>query len=240
MDKSSRIPTPRGDQGAALPGWVLPSPRRGAYPPRQGLRKHSPLSPRARVDNNPRRSLPSTPYNPAPAYDPRMPVVPSTPCPTTGCPHLRPCPDHTSTSWAGARDRRRAKTGLTGHAEQRRAKRILHRYGSICHVCHEGAADEVDHVIPLAEGGEDHEDNLRPIHRSPCHLEKTRRERERGRARARGEVTMLDLVSDRGGGGVPPRPATGSGSRGAARARRDEFPTRLPEPRSPRRGTFGP
>lgn len=53
----------------------------------------------------------------------------------------------------------------------------------ICHVCRQPGADQVDHVICIAEDGPDTEENLAPIHSRPCHTEKTHREAERGRAR---------------------------------------------------------
>lgn len=63
----------------------------------------------------------------------------------------------------------------------------MRKHNGICHVCHQPHADEIDHVIPLAEGGTDDDDNRRPIHHTPCHTRKTARERERARRRARGE-----------------------------------------------------
>lgn len=67
----------------------------------------------------------------------------------------------------------------------------MRRHHGICHICGEPFADEIDHVIPLAEGGPDTEANLRPIHSKPCHVNKTRAEAARGRARARGEAPPL-------------------------------------------------
>jgi len=63
----------------------------------------------------------------------------------------------------------------------------MRQHRGICHVCGEMFADQIDHVIPLAEGGADHESNLRPIHRVPCHAAKSQAEATRGRARARGK-----------------------------------------------------
>lgn len=59
----------------------------------------------------------------------------------------------------------------------------MERDDGICHICHYAGADEVDHVIPLAEGGVDDETNLAPIHKTPCHAEKTQAEARRSRGR---------------------------------------------------------
>lgn len=85
---------------------------------------------------------------------------------------------HAAPAWAGSR---RRESTLSGWAQQRRAKRILRRYDGICHVCGQPGASEVDHVIPLGEGGPDVEDNLRPIHPDPCHKRKTQEEAARAR-----------------------------------------------------------
>jgi 5-methylcytosine-specific restriction endonuclease McrA len=52
----------------------------------------------------------------------------------------------------------------------------------ICHVCDRPGADQVDHVVPLAEGGADEDWNLAPIHSEPCHRRKTAAEAKRARA----------------------------------------------------------
>lgn len=74
---------------------------------------------------------------------------------------------------------------LQGSRRQQRKDnaRILKRHRGICHVCGGAGATEVDHVVPLAEGGRDHPSNKRPIHSVPCHAEKTKAEAARGRAR---------------------------------------------------------
>lgn len=54
----------------------------------------------------------------------------------------------------------------------------------ICHVCGRPGSDEVDHVIPLSQGGADTIANKRPIHSTPCHEEKTQREAQRARGAA--------------------------------------------------------
>lgn len=60
---------------------------------------------------------------------------------------------------------------------------MLFEHGGVCHVCGGPGADEADHVVPLAEGGPDTLENMRPIHGQPCHREKTAREAARGRTR---------------------------------------------------------
>ncbi|CAN5794309.1 HNH endonuclease signature motif containing protein [soil metagenome] len=89
------------------------------------------------------------------------------------------CDEHRRKPWATST--RRQHVGLSGSAEQARAKRILERYLHCCHVCGGVDADQVDHVIPLAEGGPDDESNLFPIH-AACHREKTAAEARRARA----------------------------------------------------------
>lgn len=47
---------------------------------------------------------------------------------------------------------------------------VFRIYGDICHVCHRPGANDVDHL----EAGDNHAiENLRPIHRFPCHARKS-------------------------------------------------------------------
>ena len=54
---------------------------------------------------------------------------------------------------------------------------IFHRWTGQCHLCGgritAGERWDVEHVIPLAQGGADEGDNLRPAH-TKCHAVKTR------------------------------------------------------------------
>tara|TARA_B110001450_G_C17493964_1_gene429527 strand:+ start:254 stop:586 length:333 start_codon:yes stop_codon:yes gene_type:complete len=62
---------------------------------------------------------------------------------------------------------------LTAHEK----RFVAARGGWTCSVCH-GMLDatyEVDHIVPLHKGGEDHVDNCQALHRT-CHAEKTQRE----------------------------------------------------------------
>jgi 5-methylcytosine-specific restriction protein A len=73
-------------------------------------------------------------------------------------------------------------------AKQRRI--ILARDRGICHVCGGLGADEADHVIPLAEGGEHGLANGAAIHAQPCHETKSREESARGYARRMAKLRL--------------------------------------------------
>lgn len=109
---------------------------------------------------------------------PRAPKI----CSAPRCPNLQPCPnpDHTPAPWAGSR---RSERTISGSAQQKRAARIMRKHERVCHVCGKPMADEVDHVVPVGEGGADTDDNLRPIHSVPCHKRKTATEAARARRR---------------------------------------------------------
>lgn len=94
------------------------------------------------------------------------------------------CPEHEPKAWATS-DRASRQT-ISGSANQKRRRRILEELLYCCHVCGQvGNAEdlEVDHVIPLGEGGADEDHNLAPIHKD-CHREKTAAEAGRARDRA--------------------------------------------------------
>lgn len=93
------------------------------------------------------------------------------------------CPEHEPKPWAASK--RATKQTISGSANQKRRKRILEGYLYCCHRCGKTGTDqnmEVDHVIPLGEGGADAEHNLAPIHKD-CHREKTQEEATRARQR---------------------------------------------------------
>ena len=56
---------------------------------------------------------------------------------------------------------------------------IFNRNGGVCHLCAGkitvGEAWDVEHVIPLAQGGDDDGDNLQPAHRK-CHADKSKQD----------------------------------------------------------------
>lgn len=100
-------------------------------------------------------------------------------CPTIGCTNLLPCAEHERKPWAGSTHNRNRT--ISGSKEQARSRKILMRDRYVCHVCGGFGANQADHVIPLAEGGQDDESNLAAIHAEPCHRAKTAREAARGR-----------------------------------------------------------
>lgn len=114
-----------------------------------------------------------------------MPRTKVTVCARPGCPELRPCPveGHEPKPWASSTRKQHVRSGWQ---QQRDNKRILRRHRYICHVCGEFGAMQVDHVMPLFEGGPDTDDNKRPIHAEPCHREKTAAEAARARGHRRG------------------------------------------------------
>lgn len=92
------------------------------------------------------------------------------------------CAAHTVDTWHRAKQRRPDQA--SGWDRQRRNAKVMEAHSGICHICLLPGADQVDHVIPLGEGGEDVDSNLRPIHANPCHRAKTAQEAARGLDRA--------------------------------------------------------
>lgn len=89
-------------------------------------------------------------------------------CGRPGCPNLTEgrdpkCPQHTPSPFEGHRERRRQMTGVTsGWAEDKHRKRALERDRYRCVEC--GAeATEVDHIVPIMQGGTWALDNLQSL-----------------------------------------------------------------------------
>lgn len=116
-------------------------------------------------------------------------------CRIPTCPNIRPCPEPGHEPKAWEKRNPRSERRLSGSRQQKRSRYILEKYELICHICGGFGADEVDHVVPLAEGGADDESNLRPIHLQPCHREKTRAEAQRAWKAARNEAITLPASS---------------------------------------------
>ena len=93
------------------------------------------------------------------------------------------CPKHERKPWATSK--RSQKVKLSGSAQQARRIRILDRFLNCCHRCgkvFDPADLEVDHRIPLSEGGADTDENCAPIC-VPCHRTKTGEEAARAKRR---------------------------------------------------------
>lgn len=100
-------------------------------------------------------------------------------CNQPGCPELTTepwCPAHKPPPWASSTGRERTKSP----AWLRIRKAILDRDRRRCYACG-GSANEVDHIVPVFEGGTDVESNLAAICTS-CHRRKTAHEGVRARS----------------------------------------------------------
>lgn len=88
---------------------------------------------------------------------------------------------HLSVGWS---QRRRDKSGRGGRPWRRIRARILRRDNGLCQPCWRAGrvtpAVEVDHVVNVADGGSDADDNLEAIC-GPCHKVKTQQEARRAR-----------------------------------------------------------
>ena len=104
-------------------------------------------------------------------------VVPMKPCRYPGCRRLSTtgwCDEHKSEPWGSTHK----PTRLRGRRSQDRRKRIAERDGFCCQICGRVTAVGIaDHIIPLAFGGEDTEDNMQWVCPA-CHLEKSIEEKK--------------------------------------------------------------
>lgn len=110
-----------------------------------------------------------------------MPAKAARPCRSPGCPALVTegyyCPTHRP------KERARPSPAARGYDDRWRKIRARHLASEpLCRFCRAAgyivAADEVDHIIPLAAGGTHDEDNLRSLCKS-CHSRRTARDRGR-------------------------------------------------------------
>lgn len=92
----------------------------------------------------------------------------------SSCTNVQPCAAHPRKPWGDSR--RRERSTLSGSRQQRRARYVISRDDTICHVCGNPGADQADHIIALAAGGADTVANMAAIHSDPCHRLKTERE----------------------------------------------------------------
>jgi hypothetical protein len=68
---------------------------------------------------------------------------------------------------------------LSGSRRQKRNRWLIDQADTLCGICGNPGATEVDHIVPLARGGADELSNLRPVHRD-CHRRKSEAERRQG------------------------------------------------------------
>lgn len=114
-----------------------------------------------------------------------MPSAPKRPCsgsPT--CPYWQgQCPVHRK----AARQRADGRWASSG-ADRRKSippsvRAQVKPEGAICYVCRSRYATQIDHIVPLSQGGSSEIENLAPIC-VPCHRVKQNREISEGRRRA--------------------------------------------------------
>ena len=81
------------------------------------------------------------------------------------------CRDHKPKPWATSR--RRERMGLSGGAWATLRRKVLARDMRCCYRCDQLGADEVDHLLDVAEGGPNDLSNLASCH-AACHVRKHR------------------------------------------------------------------
>ena len=92
------------------------------------------------------------------------------------------CPEHTPINWPGG-----TRASTTAHKAWR--KRVLAKARGVCQIRGPGCtvrALEADHIIPIAEGGAEHDDSNGQAVCVACHRAKTQAEAARGRRRSQG------------------------------------------------------
>jgi 5-methylcytosine-specific restriction protein A len=81
------------------------------------------------------------------------------------------CPDHRPKPWQSSK--RRQRMGLSGGAWQTVRQKVLASDMSCCYLCDRLGADQVDHLVEVADGGTNALTNLASCHAS-CHARKHR------------------------------------------------------------------
>ena len=124
-----------------------------------------------------------------------MPVRTQRPCRAQGCRQLHRnrngyCDAHAQVAAEKAKAwATRKGSGRGGRPWRRKRDQVLERDGHLCQCddCRKAGrireATEVDHIVPLAQGGTDHPDNLAAINHD-CHKTKTLRESKLGKKRS--------------------------------------------------------
>lgn len=105
------------------------------------------------------------------------PTAPKKPCAQPGCPELVPrtqtrCTEHTTEHYR-RQDAQRDRSGFYQSARWRKVRAIVLSEEPFCRACRKQPSNEVDHVVPRAQGGEPFErGNLQGMCK-PCHSTKT-------------------------------------------------------------------
>lgn len=115
-----------------------------------------------------------------------MPTAPPTRCGAVGCYQFATgrgrCEEHQPQPWAG-RPSLRERYGLSGGALRTLKRRVAERDHGCCYICGGEGADELDHIIPVSQGGAAADlDNLGLAH-AACHRAKSAAEAQAGRTK---------------------------------------------------------
>jgi 5-methylcytosine-specific restriction protein A len=81
------------------------------------------------------------------------------------------CGEHKPKPWATSR--RRERMGLSGGAWETLRRAVLARDRGVCFLCDQLGADQVDHLVTVADGGTNELSNLASCH-AACHGRKHR------------------------------------------------------------------
>ncbi|MFE1111224.1 HNH endonuclease [Streptomyces rochei] len=118
-----------------------------------------------------------------------MPIAPPTRCGDVGCHELATkrglCDEHQPEPWRG-RPSPQQRYGMSSGTMRALKRQVMARDHGCCYVCGGEGADELEHKIPVSQGGAARDlNNLGMIHSDPCHREKTAREAAEGSRKAR-------------------------------------------------------
>ena len=112
-----------------------------------------------------------------------MPIAPARPCSNPTCPGFKPCPIHQPKRDWQAEDKRRGTAHGRGYGWRWQKLRLrVMREEPLCRLClahgRTKVTQEVDHIVPKAQGGTDARNNLQGIC-CDCHKRKTAKEKQR-------------------------------------------------------------
>lgn len=116
-----------------------------------------------------------------------MPIGPPTRCGVVGCHEMATkrglCDEHQPAPWRG-RPSPQDRYGMSSGTMRSLKRKVMARDHGCCYLCGGEGAEELEHKVPVSEGGAARDlDNLGVAHRE-CHADKTRREAaERARRR---------------------------------------------------------